>query len=35
VAVDPNGNAFAVWAETTTGNASIPDSKIHAAVGQY
>jgi len=35
VAVDPNGNAFAVWKETTTGNASVPDSKIHAAVGQY
>jgi predicted enzyme related to lactoylglutathione lyase len=35
VAVDPNGNAFAVWKETTTGNASVPDSKIHAAVGRY
>src|SRR6266566_896574 len=35
VAVDPNGKAFAVWDETTTGNASIPDSKIHGAVGQY
>jgi hypothetical protein len=35
VAVDPNGNALAVWKETTTGNASVPDSKIHAAVGQY
>jgi hypothetical protein len=35
VAVDPNGNAFAVWGETTTGNASLPDSKIHAALGSY
>ena len=35
VAVDPNGNAFAVWNETTTGNASLPDSKIHAALGSY
>ena len=35
VAVDPNGNAFAVWNETTTGNASLPDSKIHAAFGSY
>jgi hypothetical protein len=34
-AVDPDGNAVAVWGETTTGNASIPDSKIYAAVGQY
>jgi hypothetical protein len=33
VAVDPDGEAFAVWDETTTGNASVPDSTIHAAVG--
>lgn len=35
VAVDANGEAFAVWKETTTGNASLPDSEVHAAVGQY
>jgi hypothetical protein len=35
VAVDPDGEAFAVWKETTTGMASLPDSQIHAAVGSY
>ncbi len=35
VAVDPNGDAFAVWKEWTTGIASLPDSQIHAAVGSY
>jgi hypothetical protein len=35
VAVDPDGEAVAVWKETTTGNASNPDSEIHAAVGRY
>ncbi len=35
VAVDPDGEAFVVWAETTTGSARLPDSTIHAAVGSY
>jgi hypothetical protein len=35
VAVDRDGEAFVVWNETTTGNASLPDSQIHAAVGSY
>jgi DNA-binding beta-propeller fold protein YncE len=35
VALAPTGEAIAVWGETTTGNASVPDSKIHAAIGHY
>src|SRR6266550_2287013 len=35
VAVDPDGEAVVVWAETTTGSARLPDSTIHAAVGSY
>jgi hypothetical protein len=35
VALGPAGEAFVIWDETTTGNASLPDSKTHAAIGQY
>jgi hypothetical protein len=35
VAVDSVGEVVAVWGQTTTGNASVPDSKIYATVGQY